>query len=293
MADFELFASNIALNAKEPIVFHYTGAGGTLGIMQSAQMWCTLASHMNDREECKFAHSVAKRIAYTELSKADSDFRTKFMSEFDEQLERYGGIPIYVACFSECEDLLSQWRGYGGKLGYALGFSSTSLASIASKQGFKFEPVKYNNQEHEALLRPIVLELIEHFEPGWEAPLDREKIEKIFRPGMAQIAAKSAIVKHPSFSEEREWRLHSVPFADLIDKTDFVVRGDSIVPIVKFSLETGKTFARPRMTRDICLRGCVVGPGPDQDERSSAIWSVAVRHNVSIGQVMRSAAPLR
>jgi hypothetical protein len=255
-------------------------------------MWTSLATHMNDKQECKFAHSVARRIAYTELKQSDATLREAFLAEFREQLERYQHLKVFVACFSEAHDLLSQWRGYGGTLGYALGFSLDSVQNVAEKQGFQLQQVKYKNNEHEALLRPIVLDLISKFNPSWDRTKHREQIDNSFRPGMTAIAEKSAIIKHPTFSEEREWRLHSHPMAPLQDNTDFVVREGRIVPIVKVNLENGKT-KHPHLDRDICIRGCVVGPGPDQDERSDVIWTIALRHKISVGQTMRSAAPLR
>jgi len=288
----ERFFNDISINVKERIIFHYTTAAGALGIFEGAQIWTSLATHMNDKQECKFAHGVARRIAHGELRQSDAILREAFLAEFREQLERYEHLKVFVACFSEAHDLLSQWRGYGGMLGYALGFSLESVQRIAEKQGFKLEEVKYKNAEHEALLRPIVVDLIAKFDPGWDRTKHREQIDNSFRPGMTAIAEKSAIIKHPAFSEEREWRLHSNPMAPLQDRTDFVVREGRIVPIVKVNLESGKT-THPRFYRDICLRGCVVGPGPDQEERTDAIWTVALRHQVSIGQIMRSAAPVR
>jgi Protein of unknown function (DUF2971) len=284
--------SGIALNSGEPLVFHYTGAAGALGILKNAEMWCTLASHMNDKQECRFAHGVAKRIAYTELSKADTGFREKFTVELTEQLERYEVLKVYVACFSECEDLLSQWRGYGGNSGYALGFSSNALKALGERQGFAFDDVKYKNDEHEALLRPIILDLISKFDSNWDRKEHRKQIEDAFGPSMASIAAKAAIIKHPSFSEEREWRLHSKPMFGADGNIDFIVRANRIVPIAKVNLDNG-SFGPPYFRRDICVRGCVVGPGPEQAERSEAISALASKLEVSIREIEWSSAPLR
>lgn len=43
----------------------------------------------------------------------------------------------FVACFSEVEDDLSQWRGYGGgDCGYAIGFRSHGiLEALKARQG--------------------------------------------------------------------------------------------------------------------------------------------------------------
>jgi Protein of unknown function (DUF2971) len=286
------FFSQTAVNCNEPIIFHYTGAAGALGILTSAQIWCTLTSHMNDREESRFAHSVAMGIASRELSQADAGLRDRFLEEFSSQLRRIERVKIFAACFSECEDLLSQWRGYSGKLGYALGFSLNNLKKVGAENGFSIAEVKYKHEEHEAELTPIVRSLIVRFDGTLNVDSDRAKIEADFRDGMRAIAEKSAVIKHPAFAEEREWRLHSNPFLPLHDQTDFVVRNDQIVPILKADLEDG-TVGSPHFTRNICLRSLIVGPGPDQADRGKAITSVCLRHNIHFVCLFHSATPLR
>ncbi|MDA9529432.1 DUF2971 domain-containing protein [Bradyrhizobium sp. CCBAU 25338] len=293
--DNNQFLSSSTANAGEPIIFHYTRAAGALGIMQSGEMWCTLASHMNDRVEGKYAHSLARSIAYSELQKSTDSLRSSFMNEFTEQLARYQHRMVYAACFSEAEDLLSQWRGYTGKFGYALGFSLKSLQTVAAQQHFLLQPVKYQFAEQRDMLRPIVLDLISKYNPDLDHDEHREQIDEVFAPAMKSISEKSAVIKHPSFSEEREWRLHSHPLSLLQDRTDFVVRDDQIVPIVKLKLDNGTSKHRNTFIeqRDICLRSCVIGPGPDPRERLDAMWAVSTRYGVRLDQLIESAAPLR
>jgi hypothetical protein len=114
-------------------------------------------------------------------------------------------------------------------LGYSLGFSLNNLKQVGAKNGLNLVQVKYKNEEHEAELKPVVKTLIANFN---KLENDRAKIEAAFCDGMKSIARKSAIIKHPTFSEEREWRLHSNPLSPLHDQTDFVVRDDQIVPIL-------------------------------------------------------------
>ncbi|WP_161491952.1 DUF2971 domain-containing protein [Bradyrhizobium centrolobii] len=289
------FFSSSTANAGEPIIFHYTRAAGALGILQSGEMWCTLASHMNDRVEGKYAHSLAKSIAYSELRKSADSFRNNFLSELTEQLARYQHAKVYAACFSEAEDLLSQWRGYTGKFGYALGFSLKSLQTVAATQHFLLQPVKYKYEEQRDILLPVIQDLVSKYDPDLDPDEDREKIDILFAPAMKRIAEKSAIIKHPSFSEEREWRLHSHPLSPLQDRTDFVVRDDQIVPIVKVKLDNGTSKHRNTFIeqRDICLRSCVIGPGADPTERHDAMWAVSRRYRVRLDQLIESSAPLR
>ena len=272
------FFSNATLNCKEPIVFHYTNGAGALGILSTGKLWCSLASHMNDKQECRYAHQVAVQRAYHALKQSDGSLRDKFINEFRSQLERISKIKIYVACFSEAEDLLSQWRGYSGLNGYSLGFSLNDLSKLSEKQSFQISEVKYKHDEHCKEIDPIISSLLKRYDASL---CDRSKIDEIFWPSMQQVAEKSAIIKHPSFAEEREWRLHSQPFSDSFEKIDFIIRNDQIVPIFKFSLDTGRMEkVYGRVLRNISFRTYKVGPGANQEERTEAIMAIIQKNNI-------------
>jgi hypothetical protein len=266
------------LNCEEPIVFHYTNAVGALGILSTGKLWCSLASHMNDKQECIYAHQVAVQRAYHALRQSDGLLREKFINEFRSQLERISKIKIYVACFSEAEDLLSQWRGYSGLNGYSLGFSLNDLRKLSGKQSFQISEVRYKQDEHYKEIDPIIDSLLERYDSDLD---DRSKIDKVFWRSMQQIAEKSAIIKHPSFAEEREWRLHSLPFSGFFEKIDFIIREDQIVPIFKFDLDTGRMEkVRGRVLRNISFRTYKVGPGADQEERIEAILAIIQKNSL-------------
>ena len=295
MTDFSFpfedrFFSDEALNCREPIIFHYTNGAGALGIVTSGHLWCSLAYQMNDKQECRYAHQVATSRAYSLLRKADAAHRAKFIEEFKSQLERISRAHIYAACFSDAPDLLSQWRGYSGLAGYALGFSLEALRKISPSRQFQLAPVKYRHDEHLADLDPIILPLLDRYDAS---AADREKIDELFWPSIQQIADKSAVIKHAAFSEEREWRLYSIPFSNSYERNDFIVRNDRILPICKFDLDAGTKTVRNSVLKDICLRSFRVGPGPDQEDRAEAMHAVIRRNKIYWQLASRSTVPLR
>ncbi|MDQ5879469.1 MAG: hypothetical protein QG638_2205, partial [Pseudomonadota bacterium] len=102
---------------------HYTSGHGLLGIIGSSSIWATKIQYMNDSKE--FAHAIELAgISIRTRKAAQSNRRfSAFCDALIEHLERISGMPFYVACFSEVEDSLSQWRGYcPSGFGYSIGF---------------------------------------------------------------------------------------------------------------------------------------------------------------------------
>jgi hypothetical protein len=119
---------------------------------------------------------------------------------------------MFVTCFTEKRDDLSQWRSYsGGEGGYAIQFDpikllACGLPSVKSQ----FKPLvkvayKLEKESVDALLKfgeQCVVEL-QGFTSYW----------------FDQIAYLAPCFKHPKFEEEREWRfLYSLSPEDVNEK---------------------------------------------------------------------------
>jgi hypothetical protein len=122
-----------------------------------------------------------------------------------QALESIAHVYIYVCCFSQEGDLLSQWRAYcrdGG--GVSLGFDPIELRGIAAAQGFTLVKCIYDERQAIALINGLIQDAVVARRAG--IPLD--KISETFIGLFLQIAPA---IKHGSFWEEREWRLVSSP----------------------------------------------------------------------------------
>jgi hypothetical protein len=125
-----------------PVLYHYTNSTGLKGILETSSLWATDADFLNDAQELQFgrlqlcdaliaqAESLHPRdlIGYS----ADSSRAAILRSAVDylrrgDVISRSRAEQVYVACFCDHDDLLSQWRGYGSSGGYAIGFRSESL----------------------------------------------------------------------------------------------------------------------------------------------------------------------
>ena len=118
-----------------PVLYHYTTADGFLGIVETRSLWASNAAFLNDSTELVYIVSVLDEIVQ-ELDESGDEVSIR-MSAFASLLRRgltdLRAYDVYVACFCEAGDLLSQWRGYprdGG--GYSLGFDSVVLDAAQS-----------------------------------------------------------------------------------------------------------------------------------------------------------------
>lgn len=129
-------------------LYHYTDAGGLIGIIQSRGIWATDAEFLNDAQELRYGRAELQdaltqrsaEISPSDPSDALSYSAATIMSSAAQALTRSSealrphdpGHAAYVSCFCEARDLLSQWRGYGTSGGFAIGFSKRALADIGS-----------------------------------------------------------------------------------------------------------------------------------------------------------------
>jgi hypothetical protein len=111
-------------------LWHYTDANGLIGILKNGQIWATQVTCLNDTlEQRHFGDLVHEAVKACRKQNTDPLLEPLFRIA-DEALETrdFTATGQFVACFSEAEDDLGQWRGYGGgECGYAIGFQSQGI----------------------------------------------------------------------------------------------------------------------------------------------------------------------
>lgn len=117
-------------------VYHYTDAQAFAGIIQNAALWATDFRYLNDSRELRYAWEpfVAKlqqlssepgeySEAYAAQLKALELMNSTDLMNFDDSM--------FVACFTELRDAVSQWSRYGANgHGIALGFDTEAIQAL-------------------------------------------------------------------------------------------------------------------------------------------------------------------
>ena len=99
------------------VVYHYCGPDGLLGILRSRAIWATSMIHLNDTSERTFAAELIRSVALRLAGKDSAESQPPEGLPALLLIERAESAISYVACFSEHDDLLSQWRAYAPPTG--------------------------------------------------------------------------------------------------------------------------------------------------------------------------------
>lgn len=177
---------------------------------------------------------------------------------------RSSPLHVYVSCFCESGDLLSQWRGYGGVGGYAVGFRSDTLEKRAKVFPMaEFENVRYGFNESVTGASGLF--------PGYlssETTLMRDYLKPL------------TMIKNDAFEEEQEWRV-MIPRDHIDEITKFRVGPVGVTPYLTVDF-------RPEDVGEV-----VVGPGPHSEERVNGTHQLLERYNMKHARVVLSETSLR
>lgn len=238
------------------ILHHYTSGHGIQGIVGTDSIWATRIQYMNDSKE--FFHAIelaSNRLLNMEQNNDDKIFK-QFCQHVKNILDSASGLTIYVACFSEIQDSLSQWRGYcPPNFGYSIGFNGERLKTIGQEQDFELRACIYDSQEKNQLIQRWAENSIKFLTDKYK---NENNIAEFCRLNSYNILNSfiefAPFIKHNSFKDEREWRL--VSLIPTNDKRKKLRPGKSmLIPhvSVKLNLATDKSL----------IWNSIVGPTPN------------------------------
>jgi hypothetical protein len=198
--------------SRPSTLFHYTDAEGLRGIINSKCLWATNTNYVNDKQDCKYAQGMILR-AFDDHINSNGNGRT-LLKQLKEKYRAHSIIQSqittpYVACFSERDDVLSQWRAYGSNgEGFSIGFSPLILEATLSleqsvRRQVKFFKVIYSEPEQQDWINRAICALLCAFERNDEA--------EVFESMPVLFSEMTLCFKHRLFAEENEWRLVYVP----------------------------------------------------------------------------------
>jgi hypothetical protein len=196
-----------------PEVWHYTNADGLIGILKSGQIWSTQVACLNDSLEQRYFGDIVHRLVKEKRAQNRDPNLDVLLGVVDEALSQrdFSAAWHFVACFSEVEDDLSQWRGYGGgECGYAIGFRSDGvLEAIKARPACLFLPMSYDDAKHQFLAADVMRMAEQYFLAGLARGLtDVPRWAKEFAMAFAmELDIFASLIKHPKFEAEKERRI--------------------------------------------------------------------------------------
>lgn len=205
---------NIPANMAPEILYHYTSLSTFRLILANKTLWLSDISKMNDSKERIWLSEVFERVLKGRReSGLSSEEAAHYLYDF-----KLNNSPLFITCFSEDGDILSQWRAYADDgRGVSIGFRTDELRfpvhsrfidEFMEEQQVAIAKCMYDRNGQEKMIADIV----EYFDKLFkDLRQNHERYSAYAYDAFLDTATwclrnMSCVTKHPGFSEEREWR---------------------------------------------------------------------------------------
>jgi Arc/MetJ family transcription regulator len=279
-------------------LYHYTDINGLQGIWEKGHLWATGFRFLNDTSELRLGmillkSKVARRQVELyeenletvqrelELRKDEQPVNDAFfatlkaknapeLSELEEisaaaeDAEKY--MHSHIACLSERDDQLSQWRAYARE-GYCVGFDTKLLLESLNDDQVMRRVHYYDETANEAYASPIIEIAKQHRRVMLEHPDLADFDEEGRKWIMARrMTVHASFVKDTGFSEEKEVRIVEINgTADCFTPNRY-----GMVPRIFIPLPDG------------CIRSVTIGPTAHKDLKLRSMfdyfWAVRFKN---------------
>lgn len=242
MKEIESLSNELYADIPMGTLYHYTTFSGLLGIVRSRALWASDVRYMNDSAELRHTADLIKVEVQERIDSGHAN--SNLLSQFADWVAHRitNGHMLFGASFRSHGNLLSQWRGYSspGK-GVSLGFCPEYIFECAKKQKFMIGKCIYEPHRQRALIRQVVdaVEQLaeEHGGAGQSASERAQLHRQAFAVMETDLLRIAAILKHPSFREEKEWRIVSPVIANTAEAPILFREGHAmLVPYIEFDL---------------------------------------------------------
>lgn len=298
-------------------LFHYTTTEGLKGIIEKNELWATSAYFLNDSTEIIYGCQILKEALEEWIARNQCPEESLSLGLARQLKEAFGEHllnmklvkPIFLCCFCEDDNVLSQWRAYGKSVGYSLGFK-VPADDLLNGQGFRPEPntctskwikVEYDKNEQLRRCRAILDPVLAIFEDPDTAHGIAEigahplfGYNKILRIVVDILLEEIVGFKNEAFRSENEWRV-------VVRQREWVKQGtddgSSIVKPIRFRSTNGVLVPYVSLipSKDggklpiACVRS---GPTKDAITTNLAV-SLLLQENGFSVPIRRSDIPLR
>ena len=243
----------MTLKRKKPPshLYHYTTPEGLKGIVQTQQIWASNIFSLNDWTEFHHGRGIIEEVTTGLLAKRKTLLTGDMNETILETVRELGPATsphMYVCCFSQKGDDLSQWRAYCPEGGFSIGFPRKRLEAVAVEQHYALSTCQYG-EGPKKLLATVLINKINNLADLWSLENARSAIQAEF------ISAVPAF-KNAAFEQEEETRLVSTETPPE-NGIAFRTRNGLIIPYRKFDLKDDELWRSAEV---------VVGPCPHAGE---------------------------
>jgi hypothetical protein len=274
-------------------LWHYTNAEGLVGILKSGTIWATQVACLNDTLEQRYfgdlVHSAVK-----ELRAKNTDKRIEVLLRITDlglAAREFSTAGHFVACFSEVEDALGQWRGYGGgQCGYAIGFAPTQVLEATQLRQGLLAPMNYDANVQAHVVKDVLRMAQKYFLDGLSREnIDIEKwaLDLVIAFGN-ELDVFASVFKHPKFLGEVERRIVTLLRTGEHVALEFHQKQTLLAR--HLPIDISQTVDGPRC---LPITSVYIGPGPSQQVSRISVGDLLLKFGYKDVPVRLSQVPYR
>lgn len=188
------------------MLYHYTDFTALDGIIRCGELRLNNILNMNDASEMTlFMNGIFKAVLEKLRTDGNIDKLREAQNFFVGEMEQEFHYSAYAACFSRYRDDAAQWERYGhlGQ-GVCIAFHEALMKKMVGGV-VSLQEVYYQADMRE---HHLVDEFYHAFKDDSLSSENRSRLQAL----MSDAWVESAAFKHPSFANEREFRLVVSPF---------------------------------------------------------------------------------
>lgn len=248
----------LATDSNDRALYHYTDLRALTGILENEDLWLTHSRYSNDDEELTHGYNVVQKVVKQALEGAADPKRNAYLSELADLISTPPPEGVYICCFCEQSNLLSQWRSYGANgSGVSIEFDpkgfAGSLGATRSDGLLRFWKVFYEPETQERIIRSAIdFTLVQN---------PTESPDVLAKRAADAIHFFVPTFKNRDFNEEVEWRLIFTPAPACRAPRRFRIARNMLVPY--YSLNELFKCAGASLQR-LPIKTICLGPSPNK-----------------------------
>ena len=239
------------------MLYHYTDFTAFDGIIRCGELRLNNILNMNDASEMTlFMNGIFKAVIEKLRTDGNIDRLREAQNFFVEEMEQEFHYSAYAACFSRYRDDAAQWERYGhlGQ-GVCIAFHEALMKKMVGGV-VSLQEVYYQADMRE---HHLVDEFYRAFREDGQSSESKNRLQAL----MSDAWVESAAFKHPSFANEREFRLVVSPFISndfAVEPKYHVARGR----IKKYALDLNRMCGRLKLHLSDLVGEIIIGPTSSQ-----------------------------
>lgn len=268
-----VFTPQSKLSQGDFSLYHYTDLSGFMGIVKNHDLWLSHSLYSNDAEEMVHGSTVVKNVIEKALTNKAYD------EVYLQELSKLTSTPegVYICCFCEKDNLLSQWRGYAAYgSGVSLKFGPNEFTAVSGPDNqhglLRFWRVFYKPDTQ----TKIIESALSHYSPAMNIG---QGPQELARQAADAVRFFIPTFKNMDFEEEDEWRLIFTPAPTINVQPQFRIGRNMLVPY--YSLRELIGTVLPRLP----LQGVCVGPSVHKQINAKSVEALLQREGYNAVKV--------